>query len=124
MFNDEISPEEVDLLIDEAAEKIMKSELEDAAILLLGISYPFTYMGAQFSRIFISPYSLFFGRHEESFNKYVSIFEKRENMRKLMNKVEVLMEDKRKQKKEEDERNSDKGRGSKLLRKIRNFLDL
>lgn len=124
MSNNEIAPEEVDLLIDEVAKKIMNSGLEDAAILLLGISYPFTYMGAQFSRIFISPYSIFFGRHEESFNKYVSLFEKRENMRKLMNKVEVLMEDKRKQKKEEDEGNSDNGRGSKLLRKIRNFLDL
>lgn len=124
MSNDfDTAPEEVDKVIDEVAEKIMNSGIEDAAILLLGISYPFTYMGGQFSRIFISPYSIFFGRHEESFNKYVSIFEKRENIRKLISKVEVLMEEKRKRKKEED-MDENEGRFSKLLKKIRNFMDL
>lgn len=114
--DDEISPEEEERVLEGIARKIVDIGLEDAAPLLLGVTWPFVYIGGEMSRVFIGPYTVLLGKHEGSFDKYVSILEKRKNILKLMKRVEKLGEEKRaeERRRKEEAKKDATSKGSKL----------
>nr|MDO8135995.1 hypothetical protein [Candidatus Njordarchaeum guaymaensis] len=91
----EIPPEEEDMVIEEIARKIVEIGMEDIAPWLLGMSYPLVYIGGQMTRVFVGPYAVLLGKREGSFEKYVSILEKRENILKLIKRIDKLGDEKR-----------------------------
>jgi hypothetical protein len=101
--DDEIPPEEEERVLEGIARKIVDVDMEDFAPLLLGVTWPFVYIGGEMSRVFIGPYTVLLGKHESSFDKYVSILEKRMNILKLIKRVEELGEEKRAEEKRRKE---------------------
>ena len=102
MFWDlQITPEEEDEIIRKAAEKIHKYGLETAAILFLESSKPLSFIGTQMGRFFISPILPAFGEDiGKGGEKLLHIFEKRENVEKLISVLEEMASgDKKKNKK-------------------------
>jgi len=104
-----ISPEEVEEAIEKVARKIIDIGMGEVAVLALGLGYPFAYIGGQMGRVLISPYSVLFGKYEDSFNKYITIFEKRENIAKLINRLNDLIEEKREENKKRKEKAKNNG---------------
>lgn len=123
MSYDEIPPEEQESVIEEVAKKLVDAGLDEIAALILPFGYPFAYIGGEMSRIFIGPYTVILGKYENSFDKYISIFEKRENIRKLINRIDILGDEKRKEKKREAEKNGTVKRGlfSRLWEKLKSI---
>ena len=85
----EVNPEDEEEWIRKAAERIHKYRMEMPAILLLESVKPLVYIGGQMGRFFISPYLTIFSydillRSE----KFFTIFEKRENVEKLIQQLE------------------------------------
>jgi len=118
MFSEhEVSPEEVDKTVERIARKVVDSELELYARFLLAMSWPLVFVGGQLARVFIGPYLFIFGRRESTFYDYISIFENKDNVFKLINKIDEFTEEKDK-----------KGRGEKenegRWAKIRYFFRL
>lgn len=104
-----LTPEEEEKLINKLAEEIVKRELELPASLLLEVYSPvsgyFTTLGFFYGFPFISMLG------DTGFD-YTSLFMKRENVKKLINKIEE-------KKKERDEKKQRKEKGRSLLDWIR-----
>lgn len=92
----EVPPEEVETAIDEVAKKIVEYEMDLPATFFLGAFWPMSYICGQLIRVILSPYAAIFGR---SFDKTISIFEKSENIKKLIQRINVLEEIKREEEK-------------------------
>lgn len=96
----DISEEEEEELIEKVAEKIHEYEMETPAILYLESFKPLAYIGGQMGRLFVSPYlpalSKELGIKGE---KILRVFEKRENVEKLIE----LLEEKSKEDREKEE---------------------
>jgi len=87
---EESTPEEEEEVIERIARYIVNKRLElPAGILLLGLS-PFTFIGAQWGRFFLSPYLSALGGMGEDGNRVISTFEKRSNVKKLRERIEEL----------------------------------
>jgi len=113
MFSDEeLPPEEVDKYLDGIARKVVDRELEVYAKVLLGMSWPLAFVGGQLGRVFISPYLFIFGDREDTVSKRIFVFEKKENIFKLIHKIDELTEEREKIKEEkrlqEREKDSEK----------------
>jgi len=128
MFSDEELPtEEVDEVLGQIAEKIVDRELELFARFLLGMSWPLAFIGGQMGRVFLSPYLFVFGDRENNVSKKIFIFEKKENIFKLISKIDELTEERyeeKKRKKEKDRRNGIKesGKLSTIWKKLMGYL--
>lgn len=92
MFWDmEITPEDEDDMIRKTAEKIHKYGMDVAAILFIESVKPLTYIGGQMGRFFISPFLPAFGESiGQSGEKFFRVFEKRENVEKLISLLEEM----------------------------------
>jgi len=95
MFDyEEISEEEEDRIIEKAAELIHKHKMEVPAIMLLESSKPVAYIGGELGRAYLAP---FLPLLEQDFgipgNKLISIFEKRENIEKLIRSIEEKVQE-------------------------------
>jgi ABC-type Zn2+ transport system substrate-binding protein/surface adhesin len=87
----EVTPEEEDELIGKVAEKIHQYGMEVAAILMLESVKPLTWVGSQMGRFFLSPFLPALGETVSmGGEKIFQVFEKHENVEKLIVKLEEL----------------------------------
>jgi len=101
-FDIEVTPEDEDEMIRKIAQKIHKSGFDVAAILMIESVKPLSYVGLQMGRLFISPFLPVFGKNIGiSGEKFLQIFEKRENVEKLINVVEEFAREEEERKKAE-----------------------
>ena len=98
-FEEDISEEEKEQIIQEIAENIHKRGLDTAAVLFLESSKPLSRLGTSMGRVFLSPFLPILGDSTDLYgHKLLEIFEKRENIERLIQKIEKMSE---KAKKEE-----------------------
>ena len=98
----EVTPEDEDEMIRKIAQKIHKYGLDIAAIIMFESVKPLSYIGAQMGRFFFSPFLPAFGENlGVSGEKFLQIFEKHENVEKLIKAVEKLTQKEEEQKKAE-----------------------
>ena len=102
MFWDvEVTPEDEEEMIKSAAEKIHKYGMDVAAILMLESVKPLTYIGGQMGRFFVSPFLPALGEKiGQSGEKFFTVFEKRENVEKLITLLEEMAKEEDKMKEE------------------------
>lgn len=87
---EEPTPEEEEEVIERVARYIVNKRLEfPAGIILTGIT-PFSFIGGQLGRFFLSPYLFALGGPGEFGNRLISTFEKRSNVKKLQERIEEL----------------------------------
>ena len=90
-FDIEVTSEDEDEIIMKVAHKIHDYGLDAAAVLMIESFKPLSYVGSQMGRFFISPFLPVFGENiEMGGEKVFQIFEKRENVEKLIKTVEDL----------------------------------
>ena len=88
-FDEPLSEEEEEEIIDEGANFIHVKGLETAAILFLESSKPLAHIGGGMSRLFVAPFLPIFGDEGDIFgNKMISLLEKRKNIEKLITRIE------------------------------------
>ncbi len=94
-YDVEVTPEEETELIEQVAQKIHEYEMETAAILLLESSKPLVWVGGEMGRFFITPFvPIISDKWGVKSEKFFLIFEKRENVERLLKRLEQLsMED-------------------------------
>ena len=97
----DVTPDEADEHINKIAEYIHKSGLDVAAILMIETVKPLSYIGGQLGRLFLSPILLAFGQGIElGGEKFLTIFEQKENIEKLLKRIEKLSREEEERKKE------------------------
>ena len=88
---DDLTAAEEDKIIEQIAEHIKKNGLETLAILFLESLKPLSYFSGQISRVFVSPFFTLAGDDADIYgNKLIKVFEKKENVEKLVVKIEAL----------------------------------
>jgi ABC-type Zn2+ transport system substrate-binding protein/surface adhesin len=101
--NVELTPEEEDRLIEITARKIHEYGMEAAAILFLESSKPIAWVGGEMGRFFITPFIPIFSEEwGVKSEKFLRTFEKRENIEKLLTRLEELSHEDDKSKKGAD----------------------
>ena len=100
MYHDiEITPELETEYIEKVAKKIHEQEMDTAAILLLESSKPLVWIGGEMGRFFITPFvPIVSEKWGEIGEKFFLVFEKRENIERLLKRLEQLTQ-------EEDDKN-------------------
>ena len=87
----DVTSEEEDEMIRKIASKIHEYKMDVAAILMIESIKPVSYLGSQMGRFFVSPFLPVFGETiGMGGEKLFQIFEKRENVEKLVKAVEEL----------------------------------
>lgn len=87
----EVTSEEEELIIHQAAKKIHDFGMETAAILFLESAKPLAYIGGQMGRFFVTPYLPALGEEIGiTGEKLMRVFEKRENVEKLITILEEM----------------------------------
>ena len=87
----EVTSEDEDEMIGKIAQKIHENGLDVAAILTIQSFKPMSFIGTQMGRVFISPFLPAFGENIGlTGEKLLQIFEKPENVEKLIKAVEEL----------------------------------
>ena len=115
----EVTPEDEEELIMKIAQNIHKYGLDMAAILMIESVKPISYIGTQMGRLFISPFLPVLGENIGiSGEKFLRVFEKRDNMERLIKAVEELSREEEEQKKAEkakklEEKNAETGEAPK-----------
>jgi hypothetical protein len=93
-YDVEVSPELEAEYIEKAAQKIHEQEMETAAILLLESSKPLVWVGGEMGRFFITPFvPILSDKWGETSEKFFLVFEKRENIEKLLQRLEQLAQE-------------------------------
>ena len=101
-YDIEVTPEDEDEMISKIAEKIHQYGLDVAAILMIESVKPLSFIGAQMGRFFVSPFLPALGENVGmSGEKLFQIFEKHENVEKLIKAVEELTREEEERKKAE-----------------------
>lgn len=87
----ELTEEEVDEIIEKAAEKIHKYGMETFAILTLESVKPLVYIGGEMSRLMISPFLPALGPNANELGEnLINVFEERKNVEKLITILEEM----------------------------------
>ena len=87
----EVTPEDEDKMIMKIAQKIHNYGLDVATILMIESVKPFSYIGTQMGHLLISPFLPAFGENIGiTGEKFLQIFEKGDNVEKLIKAVEEL----------------------------------
>lgn len=106
MFWDiDVTPEDAEELIQQAADKIIEYKMETIAILTLESIKPFSFVGGGLSRAIVSPFLPALGETAGVFSeKMLRVFEDRENIEKLIKILEdqVKQEEAEKKKKKHE----------------------
>jgi hypothetical protein len=87
MFLDKSDESEENKDIEKAARRIAGSDWSEVILFLLRTFRPLFYIGGELGRFFGAPFLLLF--EDEGF-KFINTFEKRENVEKLIERVEEL----------------------------------
>lgn len=96
---DELPPEEEDELIEKMAQHIVKRRLGLMAQIALETISPVAWLGAELGMTILGPYLEFFG-----VEKVTALFRKRGNLKRLMDRIEELDEEKKRLKKEKSKK--------------------
>ena len=100
-YNIDVTPEDEEKLIKKLADEIHKRDVDIFAILMLETLKPLSYIGTQLGRAFVSPFLPAFGDDIGiGGEKAMQVFEKRENVEKLLTTLEELAEEDEKRKQE------------------------
>ena len=91
---DDLQPEEEDALIEKMARHIVKRRMGLVAQITLETLSPLTWLGAELGMTILGPYLEFFG-----VAKVTALFRRRENLGRLMDRIEELEEEQIKEKK-------------------------
>ena len=103
-YDVEITPEIEAEYIEKVAQKIHEQEMETAAILLLESSKPLVWVGGEMGRFFITPFvPIVSDKWGVTSEKFFLVFEKRENIEKLLKRLEALVEEDEDKKRAEKE---------------------
>ena len=98
----EVTSEDRNEIIDKIAQKIHASGLDVAAILTIESVKPLSYVGAQMGRFFVSPFLPILGENVGiNGEKFLQIFEKGDNVEKLIKAVEELTQEEEERKRAE-----------------------
>ena len=98
----EVTLEEQEEMIQKIAQTIHKYGMDVAAILMIESFTPLTFIGAQMGRLFLSPFFPALGDGiEMKGEQFLQILEKRENVRKLLQYIEILAQEGEEKKKAE-----------------------
>jgi hypothetical protein len=101
-YDVEITPELEAEYIEKAAQKIHEQEMETAAILLLESSKPLVWVGGEMGRFFITPFvPILSDKWGVISEKFFLVFEKRENVERLLKRLEELAQEDETKKREE-----------------------
>jgi ABC-type Zn2+ transport system substrate-binding protein/surface adhesin len=101
-YDVEITPEIETKYIETVAQKIHEYQMETAAILLLESSKPLVWVGGEMGRFFITPFvPIISDKWGVTSEKFFLVFEKRENIEKLLKRLEQLAQEEDDKKKEE-----------------------
>ncbi len=78
-------------MIKSIAEEIHKRGMNEIAIIVIRSLEPLNYIGMQLGRVFVSPFLPAFGENLGiTGNKFIQIFEKGDNVTKLLNFIEEM----------------------------------
>jgi len=89
--DEELTEEEVDEMIRKAAEKINQYGMETIAILTLESVKPLVFIGGEMTRLVVSPFLPAIGpAANELGENLINVFEKRENVEKLITILEEM----------------------------------
>jgi hypothetical protein len=98
----EVTPEDEEEMIRKIANTIHQYGMEVPAILMVESIKPLTWIGSQMGRVFLSPFLPAFGEDIGiGGEKFLQIFEKRENVEKLLDALEELAQEEEGRPKEE-----------------------
>lgn len=87
----EVTPEEEEKIIRKVANLIHKYRMEAAAILFLESLKPLVHIGGELGKFFISPFLPALGEKiSVNGEKYIRVFEKRENIERLITLLEQM----------------------------------
>lgn len=101
-FAEELSPEERDKLVDELAHKVIEKRMETPAIMFLEMHKPVTFLASQ-AAIVASPFLVpLFGR--DGVERYSKLFGSRDNVERVIQRIEELAEERDTEKKRVGER--------------------
>ena len=93
-YDVEITPELEAEYVEKVAQKIHEYQMETAAILLLESSKPLVWVGGELGRFFITPFiPIISDKWGVTSEKFFLVFEKRENIEKLLKRVEQLAQE-------------------------------
>ena len=96
---DATSDDEMEALM-KIAQKIHEHGMGVPSVMILETLMPLNFIGTQMGRFIISPFLLIFNENiEMSWERIMNIFEKRENVRRLITMVEELDKEEKKKKK-------------------------
>jgi hypothetical protein len=110
----ETTPDEEEELILKTAKKIHARGIDTAAIIFLESTKPLAYVGGEMSRLFISPFLPALGEpYGITGEKLINVFEKRENIEKLIQLLEEMTKEDEKRKKKDRESSKNNREGSK-----------
>ncbi len=125
MLEDKTIEEDENQAIEYISNKVLEIGMDEVVPILLAALYPLCYIFGQLGRVIVEPYTVLLGRHESSFEKYVSIFEKRKNIRRLMDEIDNLSDAKReneKRRKKEANKNREGGKISNFWQRLKEFI--
>jgi hypothetical protein len=98
----EVTPEDEDKIIRKIAEKIHQYGLDIPAVLMIETIKPLSFIGTQMGHFFVSPLLPVLGEDIGlSGEKFLQVFEKRENVEKLIKAVKELTQEEEEKKKAE-----------------------
>lgn len=118
--DNKVIPKDEEGIIRNAAERIHKVGMDTAAILLLETVTPLVYVGGQLARFFILPFLPILGEDiSQRGERFFTIFEKRENVEKL---IELLEEKAKEDDSEVDRKRELETKGAQPKRGWRRFL--
>jgi len=92
-WDEEVTPDEEARVIEWAAREFHKYGLETAGILFLESGKPLAFIGSQIGSVFVMPFLPFFGDSAYTKgDKFFKVFQKRDNLEKLIKRLEELSE--------------------------------
>ncbi len=107
-----LTPEEEEAYIRKVAETIHKTGMDVVGILFLETVKPLSFIGTQMGRFFLAPFLPALGEKiEMGGEKLLQVFEKHDNVEKLISMLEKMTEEDKKREKEKKTEQPTKGAG-------------
>jgi len=97
----ELTSQQEEELVEKLAQFIMKHKMETPAILFLETLKPVSFVSSTFAMMYVAPFLDIYGLN---INQYALLFQKRENVERLLQRIEALIKesDRLKKKKEKE----------------------
>ena len=89
MFAREVTPEDESEWVRKVAERIKRWQMETVALMVLYTIKPLSHIGGELGRFFVSPFVPLFG---EDVEKFFAVFEKTQNIDRLIELLEQRLD--------------------------------